>query len=161
MYTINVTRVIDVPIADAWDAIADFGGIYKFHPLVESSPVTNGVHSGNGAERTCHFKGGNAVNERVRDYEEGVGYNVDITDAGSFPLKKASARLEVQPADGDRTEMSFTMHFTPKFGPLGWLMGKTVMKAQFGSILTTVIEGLETHHKTGMVVGPKGQLLAA
>jgi hypothetical protein len=47
------------------------------------------------------------------------------------------------------------MSFAPKFGPVGWLMGKTVMKAQFRKTLGSVIHGLETHMRTGAVVSRK------
>jgi hypothetical protein len=91
MHNVSVDRVIDVSAEDAWAIIDDFGSIYRFHPLVERSPIQNGVSSGIGAQRVCHFHDGNQITEVITDYEPGVGYEVEITDPGSFPLRRSSA----------------------------------------------------------------------
>ena len=61
----------------------------------------------------------------------------------------------------DRTRVTFSMHFLPKFGLLGAIMARVMMKAQFRKLLSRVLEGLEVHLKTGAIVGPKGRLSAA
>ena len=155
MHEVNVDRVIDVSAEDAWAILNDFGSIYRFHPLVERSPIKNGVSSGIGAQRVCHFHDGNQITEEITDYEAGVGYEVEITDPGNFPLQRAVARLSVEPLSGERSRVSFRMAFKPKFGPLGWVMGKTVMAGQFRKILGRVLAGLEEHAQTGEVVGRK------
>ena len=53
------------------------------------------------------------------------------------------------------------MNFRPKFGPLGWFMGKTVMAGQFRKVLGSVLEGLETHLQTGEIVSRKPRPTAA
>jgi len=53
------------------------------------------------------------------------------------------------------------MAFRPKFGPVGWIMGKTVMTRQFTKILGRVLAGLEEHAETGEVVGGKPKTAAA
>ena len=57
--------------------------------------------------------------------------------------------------------MSFHLAFRPKFGPVGWVMGKTVMAGQFRKILGRVLAGLEEHAETGEVVGGKPKTAAA
>ena len=161
MHEVQVARTIDVPADKAWKIIDDFGGIYQYHPLVERSPIKNGVASGLGAERVCHFDNGDAITERIIGYEAGREYTVEITDPGKFPLKTAVARLSVRPAGSRRSTVQFDMHFQPKFGPVGWLMGKTVMRSQFRKILGDVLAGLETHAKTGTIVNRKTKLHAA
>ena len=86
---------------------------------------------------------------------------VEITDPGKFPRKTAIAKLSVRPAGSRRSTVQFGMRFQPKFGPVGWLMGKTVMRSQFRKILGDVLAGLETHPKTGTIVNRKTKLHAA
>ena len=38
MHEVKVDRVIDISADEAWAIIDDFGGIYRFHPLVERFP---------------------------------------------------------------------------------------------------------------------------
>lgn len=159
MHSVRVQRILNVPVAEAWAALDDFGGVANYHPMVERSPVTPGKTHGLGAGRVCHFHGGGAIQEEITDYTPGQGYTVEIKDAGPFPLKRAVADLSVTPAGTGKTEFVFKMRFTPKFGPVGWLMAQLMMKRQFRRILERVAQGLEDHVRTGQVIGPQGQLL--
>ncbi len=161
MHEVQVARTIDVPAEEAWKIIDDFGGIHQYHPLVERSPIKNGVASGLGAERVCHFDNGDAITERITGYEAGREYTVEITDMGKFPLKAAVGTFGVRPAGKGRSTVQFDFRFQPKFGPIGWLMGKTMMRSQFRKILGDVLAGLETHAKTGTIVSRKNKRHAA
>jgi hypothetical protein len=161
MHEVMVDRVIDVSADRAWAIIDDFGGIYRFHPFVERSPIQNAVESGLGAERVCHFHDGNQITEQIIDYTEGESYDVEITNPGNFPLVTGIARLTVEPLASTKSRVSFRMAFKPKFGPLGWVMGKTVMTRQCRKILGQVLSGLEQHAKTGEVVSRKPRPAAA
>ncbi len=161
MHEVRVARTIDVPADETWKIIDDFGGIHQYHPLVERSPSKNGVASGLGAERVCHFDNGDAITERITGYEAGREYTVEITDMGKFPLKAAFGTLGVSPAGTGRSTVRFDFRFQPKFGPVGWLMGRTVMRSQFRKILASVLAGLETHAKTGAIVTRKRKSQAA
>jgi len=85
-------------------------------------------------------------------------YTVTITDVGNFPLKQATAGLRAEPAGDGRTRVSFDMRFKPKFGPVGWVMGRAMTEGQFRRILGEVIAGLETYVQTGQVVSRKSGL---
>ncbi len=113
------------------------------------------MSSGLGAQRVCHFQDGNQIMEDITAYTPGREYEVEIIDPGNFPLKRAVARLAVEPLADERSRVSFHMAFRPRFGPVGWVMGKTVMTTQFTKILGRVLAGLEEHAKTGEVVGGK------
>ena len=128
---------------------------------VETSPIANGIASGLGAERVCHFDNGDRIRERVTAHEAGKEYTVEIVDPGQFPLKSAVARISLSPVGGDRSRVRFEMSFEPKYGPVGWLMAATVMQSQFKRILAGVLEGLETHALTGEIVSRERTLAAA
>lgn len=161
MHKIVVERELQVPVAKAWRILDDFGGVYRYHPNVERSPIDNGIASGLGAERVCHFDNGDQIKERVTDYEAGQEYTVEIIDPGKFPLRTAKARLSLTSVDEDRSRATFEMNFHPKYGPLGWVMGATVMQTQFRKVLSGVLAGLEMHATTGEVVDRRHRLAAA
>lgn len=143
MHRASVSKNMQVTPEQAWDALNDFGGIHKYHPLVNTSPIINGKSSGLGAERVCNFHDGNAIKERIVDYTENQGYSVDIIDPGKFPLKSAVAHITITPASDHTTDINFAMEFQPKFGPIGWAMGKLIMEKQFEKILGNVVDNME------------------
>lgn len=161
MHTVKVTREMDLSAREAWKILDDFGGVYRYHPVVVQSPILNGVGSGLGAQRVCHFDDGGKITEEITGYDPGRSYQVEITDPGKFPLKAAVATIRVEELDGGRSRVGFEMRFRPKGGPLGWLMGKALMEGQFRKILGSVLEGLETHARTGEVVSRKPRSAAA
>ena len=55
MHKVVVQRDIKVPLHKAWEILDDFGGVYRYHPSVESSPIDNGITFGLGAERVCRL----------------------------------------------------------------------------------------------------------
>ncbi len=161
MHHVQVNREIDRPAEAVWAILDDFGGVFRYHPLVKKSGITNGIGSGLGAGRVCHFDDGSSIREEITAYEPGREYEFEIVDPGEFPLKRAVARLSVEPLGDARSRVDFDMRFRPKFGPLGWLMGKAVMVGQFRKILGSILEGLETHLQTGEIVSRKPRPTAA
>ena len=152
MHKVVVEREIRVPVAKAWQILDDFGGVHKYHPTVDKSPIDNGVSRGLGAERVCHFGNGDQIKERITGYEAGEEYTVEIVDPGSFPLKTAEVRLSLRSVDEDRSRVRFEMSFQPKYGLLGWFMGATVMQTQLRKTIADILAGLERYARTGELV---------
>lgn len=161
MHKVVVEREIKVPVAKAWEILNDFGGVHRYHPNVEKSLIDNDIAAGLGAERICHFDNGDQIKERVTDYEAGREYTVEMIDTGDFPLKTANARLALTSVDEDRSRIRIEMNFQPKYGPLGWLMGATVMQTQFRKVLAGILTGFEEHARTGELVGRHQNLAVA
>ncbi len=144
MSTVTVTRTIPVDTRTVWAALADFGGIHRFHPYLESSPILNGKARGEGAERRCEFKDGNHICERVVEWKEGESMTVDIYE-GSMPLARAQGTLAVVPeSSGTEATVTFTMDYTPKMGPLGALMDVLMMRRKFTGMMEEILAGLES-----------------
>ena len=161
MHHVHVDRVIDQPAEAVWAQLDDFGGIYRYHPQVVTSPLANGIGSGLGAQRICNLDDGNSIREEITAYESGHGYEFEITDPGKYPLARAIGNFSVEPLGGGRSRVDFKMSFKPKFGPLGWILAKTVMVGQFTKVAASILEGLETHLRTGEVVSRKPRPTAA
>lgn len=146
-------RTIDAPSHVVWGVLDDFASIQNYHPLVVRSRSTNEKPNGAGAERFCRFEDGNVIHERIVEYRGGEDYRVHIYDVGKLPLRHAYARVGVTSTAPGASEAFFEFEFTPKFGPLGLIMGELMMKPQFRKLADRILEGLDVHVKTGDVVG--------
>ena len=47
---LRIEADLRVPGRDVWHVLNDFGGHYRFNPLIELSPITNGIESGLGTD---------------------------------------------------------------------------------------------------------------
>ncbi|MEO0556787.1 MAG: SRPBCC family protein [Bacteroidota bacterium] len=159
MPTVSVNRAINAPSSAVWAVLNDFGSIHQFHPAVNHSERTNSAPMGVGAERTCQFDNG-PIHERVVGYEPGRRMEIEIYETGPFPLKSAVATFLVEVLDGGTTRITMTTDFTPKFGPVGRLMGP-MMKAQFGKMMDGILKGLEDFVVSGATAGASTPVPAA
>ena len=159
MATVSKTLRLAVPAEKAWAIISDYGAIHKYHPGVERSPILNGIERGVGAIRRCEFYDGSSVVEKVISWQDGRSLTVELSGM-SMPLKQAQAQLQVRQAGKGTSDVTITMDFTPKFGPLGWLMGQVMMKPMMRGMFTKVLQALETHASTGRLIGPEGVVLS-
>ena len=59
-----------------------------------------------------------------------------------MPLKAMTAGVSIEPAGTGRSRVSWTVAYRVKFGPLGWLMGQTMMKLMMGKVLGENLDAL-------------------
>ena len=71
MSIISATRTIQSDSASVWAAVADIGGVHRWHPKVRQSPLLSEANEGLGAKRRCDFYDGTSVVEEVTDWVEG------------------------------------------------------------------------------------------
>ncbi|MFC7250524.1 SRPBCC family protein [Halomicroarcula sp. GCM10025324] len=156
MHTVTATRTINTPVATVWDAIDDFGNVYRFHPDVKHSESINVAGTGEGVQRQCDFYNGGVIREEVVERIPEERQVSNVYDLGSFPLKEMVGSFDLKPIDENSTDVTFTMSFVPKYGPVGWLMAKVMMKGQFRDVAEGILSGLDTHLQTGETVGQDG-----
>lgn len=153
MSNITVRQTLQFPISRVWEALSDFGGIYKFHPAVRHSELLDGSKNGGvGAQRRCEFVNGRHVDEQVTAWTPSQKMDVAIV-GGNMPIKTATATLSVRKVNNATTEVTMDMDYTPKMGPLGALMNLLMMKRQFRGMMQQILQGLELHLETGAVIG--------
>lgn len=131
MHTVRVTREIDAPADDVWKVLDDFGGVAKYNPNVEMSGVVAGPDTGTGATRECILDGGERIEEEIVEYDSGTGYTVNFTDVGDFPLKENVVDIRVESIDETTSVVTMTSNCTPRFGPVGWILAKTMIHSRF------------------------------
>lgn len=147
MITLQHTLDLDASPAQVWSVLGRFMHIDEFHPRVTKVDALTDARTGVGATRRCHFKDGTSAVERVVDWTEGSLYRVQLSEF-SMPLKQLFMALSVAPLANERARVTMELRFEVKFGPLGWLMGKTMMAGMMGKMMAMVLGGLEARVKS-------------
>ncbi len=150
MRTVARQIEIDAPIERVWAVLGDFGAVYKWNPTVTHSSLIAGEGTGVGAERSCTVAGFGDITERAIAWEEGKSMTVEIS--GAPMLKSAKGTLELE-AHGDGTRVTMHVDYQTSMGPIGALMGATIMKRKFGQTVDQALAGLRHHVLTGEEVG--------
>jgi hypothetical protein len=99
--------------------------------------------------------GGGRIEEEIIDYEPESAYTVEFTDMGDFPLKENIVEISIAELGDSRTEVTMAARFTPKFGPLGWVMAKVMMKSKFEESFEETLDGLASYVETGQYESDK------
>jgi carbon monoxide dehydrogenase subunit G len=147
-----VTREIKVNSTPerVWEVLSDYNGIANWSPSVQSAEGTTSNEQGIGAARACEVAGLGDIEETVIDWKDGKYLTVDLTPFG--PMKFARSTWSVRASDS-MTIVRATMNFQAKFGVLGTLMEKMIMRSKFSKVLGQSLEGLRYYCETGEKVG--------
>ncbi|MEM9635209.1 MAG: SRPBCC family protein [Pseudomonadota bacterium] len=155
MAEIVVSQVVRAPVADLWQSWDRYDEIYRFNPVINQSPLLSGsVKSGLGAERHCkHIDGKTYLKERIVGYRPEEHLVVDVFDA-NVPLKKALVTLDFTALSSDESRVTMRIRFTPKYGPIGWLM-TPLIKMQFRKGLSDLLIANADFVENGVEIHPK------
>ncbi len=142
---------IDSPPEKVWDIISDFGGIYRYSPMITASHSTTISHDGVGAERACDvFLGMGGTRERIISWDEGHSYELEMYQMSRMPLERALVTFQVTP-NGSGTKVTSTMEPTFKFGAVGRVLG-VVLGPLMKRMFATIVAGLKHYAETGQEV---------
>jgi hypothetical protein len=123
--------------------MADFANIDFFNPHLSRSRLIGGPQQhGVGAERQCDLKGGRGyIKERIVDWQEGRSYTVDIYD-GSMPVDDMFTTLGLLPRADGGTELYMETTYRPRYGLLGTIADRLMLRRMFRAMLLKVLLGL-------------------
>ena len=143
---------INAPKGEVWEALADFGGIYKWNPGVSHSYITSGNAQDRGATRHCDLPSpsGAYLKERIVEWRDGEYLKVEIFET-NLPLKQNIVEFSVE-ADGDGAIVKVTPDYTLKYGPLGSLMDALWARRKIQKGFNDLLAGLKYHVETGETV---------
>ncbi len=161
METFKIERVLNSNADDVFNIWADFGSIYKIHPVVVKSPLVGEIKKGLGTKRVCHFKDGNQVVEEITDFSaEKREMTVDITDAGKMPLKSGRIEIKITQVNAHSSKVTFEMQFKVKMGFLGTIMAKLMIKPMMKKILNSLLDEVDPHIRQKIKEVPADPALA-
>ena len=155
MSTLSRTLIVQTSKAQTWNVLKDFGGVYRWHLKVETSPLLSKNNEGLGAKRVCNFYDGSSVAEEIIEYQDGESFKVELSDF-SMPLSRANATIQLKELGPQKTEVTITMDYDMKYGPIGWAMNKVMLQPMMGKMFLQVLEGLKHHTITGDIIDENG-----
>jgi len=134
---------IDASRERVWDILADLGGVKQYHPGLRDSHYHPGETRGVGASRHCDLKPFGSLEETAIAWHEGESYTLEIHDARKAPpFRKAIGTLAVR-EQGTGTVVSMTLEYELKYGPVGRLMDRLMVRPQFEKVVPAVLGGLK------------------
>lgn len=126
-----------------WQELSRFMQIGDICPAITKVDALTEGDIRVGAKRRCHFENGSNLVEQITEWTPGKGYRVQLQEVDPMPLKEAYADLHVEPAANGQSTVTWGMDYRVKFGPLGWLLGQTMMKLMMKGVLDGNLKGLE------------------
>jgi uncharacterized protein YndB with AHSA1/START domain len=134
---------IDAPVDAVWEVLADYGGIYRWHPDAVASQVTTEDGAGLGARRHLDLGGRNYLDEEVIEWESGQRLTVRIV-ATNLPFKSADVRFTLRPENGG-TVVTVSPVYELKFGLLGKLLDRLFIHRSYEKNLRALLAGLKDY----------------
>lgn len=145
MTSISEEVWIDAPKERVWETIANLGAIQDFHPGVTKSYYNTGPREGLGASRHCDLRPFGSVDETAVEWRDGEGFTLELHDGRKTPpFKKGLGRMAVRTAR-EGTIASLSIEYTLRFGPVGALMDRFMVRQQFQRVVPAVLAGLKRH----------------
>ncbi|MCH9688718.1 MAG: SRPBCC family protein [Deltaproteobacteria bacterium] len=147
---IQHSQVVHASLAPTWSAISRMGAVQDWHPNVARSQVLTDHDSGIGASRRVEFQDGNSVVETVVEESES-GYTT--MEMSEMPLlDNAFVTIRITERSDDETEVTFSIDYRLRYGPLGWLINALMMKRMLRKAFETALAGLSHHLETGDLI---------
>jgi hypothetical protein len=126
-----------------WALLSDLTAVERYNPGVTRASIEGARASGVGARRSCELVPKGRVVERVTHWEEERALGLEVVES-DWPIHFMRWVTTIEPSDhGARITQS--LEYAVKFGPLGWLLDRLVMKRKLTSALDAVFASLVKH----------------
>jgi len=148
MTTLRNAITIAASEEKVWEILADVGALDAYDPTVESAEVTSGTSTGVGASRKVNMVDGRHwFKEELTVCEPAGPLAFELTEC-NFPIKALRHSYAFEPGDG-QTEVTQVMEYEVKYGALGKLMDRLVLRRQFDAGVTKFLAGLKQYAEQG------------
>jgi hypothetical protein len=143
MATIHHELQANCPPEHLWALLSDLEAVQLYNPTVRTATVQGARRAGVGAERACELVPRGRVVERVTHWENGRAVGLEVAES-DWPIHFMRWVTRIEPA-GSSTRITQSLEYKVKFGPVGWLLDKLVMKRKLTSTLGEVLASLVKH----------------
>jgi uncharacterized protein YndB with AHSA1/START domain len=131
------------PPERVWALLADLEAVQRYNPGVRRTAIDGALRTGVGARRSCELVPKGRVVERVSHWEEGRAVGLEL-DEHNWPVDFMRWVTRIEPHGGG-TRITQSLDYQVKFGPLGWLLDRMVMKRKLTQTLDAVFASLARH----------------
>jgi len=139
-HSVSVEVPFEGSAAAMWRALADFGNVDKFHPLVAKTELRSQQTCGLGAARHCWHRAGTEITETVVEWKDGEGFVVAHSDH-KLPIRPDSTAGVWIIQRGETKLLRMEMNYVMKWGLLGVILGDTLMNLVARRELKKVVKG--------------------
>ena len=140
------------PPESVWAVLADLKAVQDYNPTVRTAVVSGPRRIGVGAERVCDLLSKGRVVERVTHWEEGRAVGLEVAES-DWPIRFMHWVTRIEPK-GAGSLISQRLEYQLKFGPLGWLLDKLVMRRKLTATLDDVFARLAKHAEAASAAAP-------
>jgi hypothetical protein len=128
------------PPERVWALLADLEAVERYNPGVRAASIEGPQRTGVGATRACELRPRGRVVERVTRWEERRALGLEVAES-DWPIHFMRWTTHLEPK-GTATRITQDLEYQVKFGPLGWLLDKLVMRRKLASTLDAVFAEL-------------------
>lgn len=151
MTTLHHEVLAACPPERVWALLADLEAVQHYNPGVRHAAVLGAPRAGVGARRSCELLPRGRVVERVTHWEEGRAVGLEL-ESHDWPVDFMRWVTRIEPHGGG-TRIAQSLEYQAKFGPLGWLLDRVVMKRKLTASLDAVFESLARHAECSAMGG--------
>jgi hypothetical protein len=141
------------PPEGVWALLADLEAVQHYNPGVRRAAIEGTQRTGVGAQRSCELSPKGRVIERVTHWEESRALGLEVVES-DWPIHYMRWVTRIEP-NGAGTRISQSLEYKVKFGPLGWLLDRVVMKSKLTHVLDAVFASL-VRHAQARAATPRG-----
>jgi ligand-binding SRPBCC domain-containing protein len=147
MTTIHHDVHVACPPERVWALLADLEAVQRYNPGVRRAAIEGPQRTGVGARRLCDLVPKGRVVERVTHWEDGCALGLEVAES-DWPIHFMRWVTRVEP-QGSGARITQSLEYQVKFGPLGWLLDRIVMKRKLTATLNAVFASLVRHAESG------------
>lgn len=123
-----------------WALLSDLEAVQRYNPGVRRAAIEGAQRTGVGARRSCDLVPKGRVVERVTHWDEGRAVGLEL-DEHDWPVAFMRWVTRVEPQGGG-TRITQSLEYQVKFGPIGWILDRMVMRRKLVSTLDAVFASL-------------------
>ena len=123
-----------------WALLSDLEAVERYNPTVRTAAIEGAQRTGVGAKRACQLVPNGRVVERVTHWEPGRALGLEVAES-DWPVVfiRWITRLE---RNGTATRITQDLEYQMKFGPVGWLLDRLVLRRKLTATIDAVLTGL-------------------
>lgn len=143
MTTLKHEVSVAADVETVWRTLSDLLAVKQHNTSVASVHLLTDKTTGIGAARRCEMKTKDWVEENVWAFDPPHAIGLEVT-ASSWPVAFMKWRTELY-ADGPNTLIRQEMNYKLKFGVLGLLLDKLVMRRKLNASVQEVFGNLKSY----------------
>ncbi len=143
MTTLKHEVSVAADVETVWRTLSDLLAVKQHNTSVVSVHLLTDKTTGIGAARRCEMKTKDWVEENVWAFDPPHAIGLEVT-ASSWPVAFMKWRTELY-ADGSNTLIRQEMNYKLKFGVLGLLLDKLVMRRKLNASVQEVFGNLKSY----------------